>query len=176
MYEILDALYEHSQVGGLEGKKAMIDCSRVVHQAITNLQGEISTSGSKITVDPLPSVLAVETELMRLFQNLIGNAIKYREKQKSVKVHVGCRRDGNYWLFSVKDDGIGIKPDILETKIFEAGIGSRGHSTKDYPGTGFGLAFCKKVAERHGGRIWAESEVGKGSIFFFTIPADLPKE
>jgi light-regulated signal transduction histidine kinase (bacteriophytochrome) len=175
MYEILDALYEHSQVGGQEGNIAPIDCSRVVNQAITNLQGEITASGSEITMDPLPTVSAVETEVMRLFQNLIGNAIKYRESRKSVKVHVACRREGNYWLFSVKDDGIGFEPDKREL-IFETGVGSRLHSTKKYPGTGFGLSFCKKVAERHGGRIWAESEVGKGSTFFFTIPADLPKE
>ena len=175
MNEILNALYEHSQVGGREGNVTPVDCSAVVGKALANLQAEITASGSEVTMGPLPTVPAVEQEVMRLFQNLIGNALKYREENKPVKIQVAALGEGGHWLFSVADDGIGFDPTKRE-RIFEAGVKSRLHSTKKYPGTGFGLAFCKKVVERHGGRIWAESEPGKGSTFFFTLPAAPPAE
>ena len=175
MHEILDALYEVAQVGGRDGKVVPVDCALMVRKAIANLQAEIAASGSEVAVGPLPRAPAVETEVMRLFQNLIGNALKYREATKPVKVQVGARDEGGQWVLWVTDNGIGFEPDKRE-KIFEAGIKSRLHSPKKYPGTGFGLAFCKKVVERHGGRIWAESEPGKGSTFFFTLPADSPRE
>lgn len=172
MEEILTALYEHSQVGGRNGAVRATDCSQQVRKAIANLHKEITASGSEVSVvEPLPTVPAVEDEIMRLFQNLIGNAIKYREPGKAVKVRIGARREGACWLFWVADDGIGFPPDKKET-IFEAGVKSRLHGEEKYPGTGFGLAFCHKVAQRHGGQMKAESEPGKGSTFYFTLPAE----
>jgi chemotaxis family two-component system sensor kinase Cph1 len=113
----------------------------------------------------------VETELAQVFQNLVGNAIKFRE-ERPVEVHVGVSRQGDHWQFSVRDNGIGIDPDFLARKMFN--IFKRGHGEADYPGTGIGLALCKKVIEHHGGRIWAESTLGQGSTFHFTLPAELP--
>ena len=171
MQETLDELYAISLVGGLDGKMVPVDCSLEVRKAVANLQATITASSSEVVVGVLPTVFAVETEVMRLFQNLIGNAIKYREQNSSVLVQVEARREGNFWLFSVADNGIGFDPSKKE-KIFHAGVGAR--LNNKYPGTGFGLSFCKKVVERHGGRIWADSEPGKGSTFFFTLPADPP--
>ena len=107
-----------------------------------------------------------EAQLSRLFQNLIGNAIKFRGKEP-LKIHISAHREKNEWIFSVRDSGIGIDPEQAE-RIFA--VFQRLHSREDYPGTGIGLAICKRIVESHGGRIWVESKPGTGATFYFTIP------
>ena len=128
----------------------------------------LQESAAAVSADPLPTVQASETQLILLFQNLIGNAVKFAAADRPVQVHVSALRRGDDWLFSVRDNGIGIEPQYLK-KIFE--LGERLHSRRHYPGTGFGLAICEKIVEGHGGKIWAESQPGQGSTFCFTLPA-----
>jgi signal transduction histidine kinase len=135
--------------------------------ALANLTAAISRSGASITYDPLPAVRVREIHLQQIFQNLIGNAIKYR-RDEPLRTHVSVERKDGYWLFSVKDNGIGIAQEYKE-QIF--GLFKRLHTNRRYPGTGIGLAICQRIAERYRGRIWVESELGKGSVFFFTVPA-----
>jgi two-component system CheB/CheR fusion protein len=149
---------------------AAIDCGAVLTKALLNLQAAVAQSGATVTSDPLPTVVAEEVLLMQLFQNLISNSIKYRGEEKP-RIHVSAERDGKEWLFAVRDNGIGIDPRDAE-RVF--GMFKRLHGS-EIPGTGIGLALCKKVVERQGGRIWVESETGRGATFKFTIPGR-PKE
>jgi len=162
------------------------DCENVFDRAINNLQTAIKESSTTVTHDPLPTVTADRGQLEQLFQNLIGNANKFCERRKSTPcIHVSCERIeesaipvtksgiDNGWIFSVKDNGIGIEPEQVE-RIF--GIFQRLHTREQYSGSGIGLSVCRKIVERHGGRIWVESEVGKGSTFFFTIPGEKNEE
>ncbi|MEE9459134.1 MAG: ATP-binding protein, partial [Candidatus Bathyarchaeia archaeon] len=142
------------------------DCSAVLDQVITNLQIVIEENGVVITRDALPTVLADANQLIRLFQNFISNAVKFRSKE-SPQIHISAKKKKNEWIFSVRDNGIGIAPEYFE-RIFV--IFQRLHGREEYPGTGIGLAVSKRIVERHGGRIWVESEPGKGSTFYFTIP------
>jgi chemotaxis family two-component system sensor kinase Cph1 len=119
-----------------------------------------------VTSDHLPSIMADETQMVQLFQNLIGNASKYHG-DRPPQIHVSARQEKDNWLFSVKDNGIGIDPAQKE-RIFV--VFQRLHQKSEYPGTGIGLAVCKRIVERHGGRIWVESNPDAGSIFYFTIP------
>jgi len=145
-----------------------VDCNNVSDKAIQILQGPIKESGAKITHDPLPTVMAEETPLTLLFQNLIGNAIKYHRNGETPHVHVSARREAGFWRFSVADNGIGIETQYLKT-IFAPF--KRLHSLEEYSGSGIGLAICQKIVERCGGEIWAESSYGQGSTFHFTLPA-----
>lgn len=144
-----------------------VDAGEALGRALTNLTAAIESSGASITHAPLPWVHMHEFQLEQLFQNLIGNAIRYRN-QEAPRVHVTAERNGENWKFSVRDNGIGIGARYHD-QIF--GIFKRLHSSSDYPGTGMGLAICKRIVERTGGRIWVESEVGRGSTFLFTLPA-----
>src|SRR5579884_1340785 len=143
------------------------DCSVVLGIALQHLQFNIEEAGASISFDPLPVVSGDEPLLVQLFENLIGNALKYCRTKP--QVHVASQRQGNDWLFSVRDNGIGIAPEFHE-RIF--GMFQRLHRREEYGGSGIGLAICKRIVERHGGRIWVESELGRGATFFFTLPAN----
>jgi signal transduction histidine kinase len=139
--------------------------------ALDNLKGGIEESGAVVTHDPLPTVIGDERQLLHLLQNLLSNAIKFR-KQDPPLVHISAEKGEREWLFSVRDNGIGIDPQYAE-RIFI--IFQRLHTNAEYPGTGIGLSLCKKIVERHGGRIWVESQLGQGATFYFTLPVrDMP--
>ncbi len=167
MQILINDLLTFSRVGTKGKEFAPVDCEAVFGRTIAGLAMAVQESGAKITHDPLPTVMADDTQLEQLFQNLIGNAIKYRNS-KPPQIYVTCERAGQDWLFTVKDDGIGIDPKEAE-KIFV--IFKRLHSREEFEGSGIGLAVCKKIVERHGGRIWVESELGKGATFYFTLRA-----
>lgn len=134
--------------------------------AISNLQNSIEDAKAVVTVETLPQVLGDPTQLAQLFQNLISNAVKYRNKKAPI-VRVAAKPDGGDWIFSVQDNGIGVDPQFFE-RIFR--VFQRLHTRKEYPGTGIGLALCRRIVERHGGKIWVESQPAHGSTFLFTIP------
>jgi signal transduction histidine kinase len=163
---LIKDLLEYSQVGTRGIQLKPMDSELAVAQALTNLKAEIEEKNAVITYDTLPKVIADSSQLSRLFQNLIGNAVKFC-REKLPKVHISAERKGHQWLFSVHDNGIGIDP-YNQDRIFV--IFQRLHTGAEYEGTGIGLAICKRIVERHGGSIWVESEPGKGSTFYFTIP------
>jgi PAS domain S-box-containing protein len=165
MEALLGDLLAYTQVANAE-PDASVDGGAVLEKALQNLAAGIAESGAVITRDVLPPLFGQESHYVQLFQNLIGNAIKYRGEQ-TPRVHVGVTEKGGDWLFSVRDNGIGIERQYAQ-KIF--GLFKRLHG-KDIPGTGIGLAICSRVVERYGGRIWVESEPGQGAVFFFTLPA-----
>jgi PAS domain S-box-containing protein len=167
MRALINDLLAYSRLDSRAAPAEPTDATGALQRALENLEVAIRESGAVITHDPMPVVTAEPTQLMQLFQNLIGNAIKYRA-ERTPEIHIGARRTGGEWLFWVRDNGIGIEPQYFE-RIF--GIFQRLHTRAEYSGTGIGLAVCKKIVERHGGRIWVESEPGKGSTFYFTLPA-----
>jgi len=165
MQVLIKDLLEYSQVSTKGRKLKPMDSSLAVAQALVNLKTAIEESGAVVTHDALPIVMADSSQLSRLFQNLIGNSIKFC-REEPPEIHISAKQKENGWVFSIKDNGIGINPQNSE-RIFA--IFQRLHGY-EYPGTGIGLALCRKIVERHGGRIWAESELGKGATFYFTIP------
>jgi light-regulated signal transduction histidine kinase (bacteriophytochrome) len=167
MQQLINDLLAYSRVSTQGKPFEFTNGEDIFNHAYQNLKIAIEESGAKVTHDALPAVMADVVQMERLFQNLIGNAIKYRDKQTAPIVHVSSERKGDEWVFSVRDNGIGIDPKYHD-KIF--GIFQRLHTREEYSGTGIGLAVCKKIVERHKGRIWVESEEGKGSTFYFTMP------
>lgn len=166
MQRLINDLLAYSRVGTRGKSFKPADGNVILREAQDNLMKAVEESGAVITQDPLPMVLGDEVQLIQLFQNLIANAIKFRG-QASPEIHVAAEIRGPEWVFAVKDNGIGIAPEHQE-RIFS--IFQRLHHRSEYPGTGIGLAICKKIVERHGGRIWVESQPGKGSTFYFSIP------
>jgi light-regulated signal transduction histidine kinase (bacteriophytochrome) len=164
---LINDLLTYSRVTTRGKPFAPTDCTAVLEHALANLRIAIEESSAVVTHDELPTVMADATQMTRLLQNLIGNAIKFRQGTNKPEIHVGVGQTDGEWVFSVRDNGIGIAQEHFE-RIFM--IFQRLHSHAEYAGTGIGLAVCKKIVERHGGRIWVESELGKGSTFFFTIP------
>lgn len=165
MQTLIDDLLEYSRVGRNQRPFQPTDCDRVVEQALTNLQAAVRETKAVITYSDLPAITGDFSQLVQLFQNLIGNAIKYRHEAPPVIRITACKSEDN-WLFSVADNGIGIAPQHQE-RIFQ--IFQRLHTQKEYSGTGIGLAICQKIVQRHGGSIWVESEPGQGSTFYFTV-------
>jgi signal transduction histidine kinase len=172
MQTLIQNLLAYSRLGRRGQPFAATDGNVVLKQALDNLQEAIEASGAVVTSDPLPLVLADEIQLAQLFQNLIGNAIKFHGAIKPL-IHVRAESNGTEWIFSVRDNGIGIDPQFAQ-RIFV--IFQRLHSRHEYPGTGIGLAICKKIVERHGGRIWMESQLGQGTTFQFTLPYSVETE
>jgi PAS domain S-box-containing protein len=166
MQRLINDLLAYSRVGTRAKAIEPTDCTAVLDQALANLKAAIERRGAVVTHDPLPTVMADDLQLVQLFQNLIGNAIKF-QVEKVPRVHISAEHRGNEWVFAVRDNGIGIDPQYAE-RIFV--IFQRLHTREEYHGTGIGLAICKKIVERRGGRIWVESQPGMGSTFYFTIP------
>jgi signal transduction histidine kinase len=167
MQLLIQDLLTYSRVGRLQKELAPVDCESVLTQILRSLQPLIEESKALVTHDPLPTLPADAGQFAQLFQNLIANAIKFHGDQ-APQVHITARRDEHDWVFSVHDNGIGIEPQYAE-RIFR--MFQRLHSREAYPGTGIGLAICQKIVQRHGGRIWVESQIGQGATFSFTIPA-----
>ena len=171
MWKLINDLLTYSRVGMRGNELEPTDSEATLVQSVNDLKVAIEENGALVTHDPLPMVMADRPQLGQLFQNLIGNAIKFRSKEPP-RVHISASRNGNGWTFSVKDNGIGIAPEYSE-RIFV--IFQRLHNREEYTGTGIGLAVCKKIVDRHGGRIWVKSEVGKGATFYFILPAAKPE-
>ncbi len=167
MQNLINDLLAFSRVGTRAKDFALTDCEKVLEAALQNLQPAIVENHAEITRDPLPKVMADDVQMVQVFQNLIANAIKFRQKDAALRIHISSRPEGRQFLFSVSDNGIGIAPEHYE-KVFQ--IFQRLHPRDEYQGSGIGLAVCKKNIERHGGRIWVESAPDKGSIFYFSLP------
>lgn len=170
MRDLIDGLLMLSRVHTTTDSLAPTDTEDVLHQVCSNLEHTIRSSGARIDHGHLPVVCGHSQMLIHLFQNLVSNALKFSSGQSPV-VHVSAKRNGDDWVFSVHDDGIGIDSHHFE-RIFQ--LFQRLHTREEYTGTGLGLAICQKIIDQHGGRIWVESSPGKGSTFFFTLPAVLP--
>lgn len=166
MQILINDLLDYSRVGRRGKLFQPTECQQVVSQAKANLQVAIRESHAQIRSDNLPQVMGDCTQLVQLFQNLLSNAIKYR-RDDPPRIQITAKPRSSAWLFAVQDNGIGIDPKHLERIFF---IFQRLHHREEYPGSGIGLAICKKIVERHGGQIWVESEPEKGSIFHFTLP------
>jgi light-regulated signal transduction histidine kinase (bacteriophytochrome) len=172
MQTLIRDLLVFSRVSRTGSATKVIDCNTIVSLALKNLQSAVRESGAVISCDPLPSILCNKVQFLQLFQNLIGNAIKFHSSEKPA-IHISATRTGSEWLFAVSDNGIGIESASAEV-IFS--VFRRLHTNSEYPGTGIGLAICKKVVEQHGGKIWVESAEGRGSNFRFTLPVRAGEE
>jgi signal transduction histidine kinase len=170
MQALINDLLALSRVNSRGAEFTLTDCEGVIGRVLHDLDASIRASDALVECDALPTVTADERQLAQLFQNLLGNALKFRAEE-TPRVRLRAEQQQGVWLFSVQDNGIGIDPEHAD-KIFV--LFQRLHSRQKYEGTGIGLAICKKIVERHGGRIWVESEPGKGSTFKFTLPVTQP--
>ncbi len=167
MSNLIDALLSYARVTTRAKPMAATDCSVLMERIISDLKVRITESAGEVTYEKLPTIVADDAQITQLFQNLIQNALKFKGEQPP-KVHVSARPEGDEWLFLVRDNGIGLEMKFAE-RIFA--IFQRLHTRSSYTGTGIGLSVCKKIVERHHGRIWVESEPGQGASFYFTLPA-----
>jgi PAS domain S-box-containing protein len=166
MQAMIDDLLTYSRVEMSTKPLSPVDMGEVLAVVLKDLRVSIQESGASVTSDSLPTIAADRAQMVLLIGNIVGNAIKYRS-EAAPQVHVSARGDAGEWEFSIEDNGIGIDPRYQD-RLFT--MFQRLHTRDDYPGTGIGLAIAKKIVERHGGRIWFESQLGKGTIFYFTIP------
>jgi len=167
MHVLLNDMLAYSRVTDTNGRPmAPSDCEMILKTAIMNLEASIKENEAEITHAPLPTLVADDVQLTQLFQNLIGNAIKYRSAD-APRIHISATEDGRQWRFAIHDNGIGIEEQYKE-QVF--GLFKRLHSQREYEGTSIGLAICQKIIQRYQGRIWVESCPGEGSTFFFTVP------
>ncbi len=167
MTQLIEDLLTYSRVDRAESEFVEVNCNIIVHQVLNRLSSAIAARDAEITVDNLPDVYANPLQLGQLFQNLIENALKYQREGVVPSVYISAHSENQKWIFSCRDNGIGIEPDYFE-QIFYAF--KRLHSQSQYEGTGIGLAVCKKIVQRHGGSIWLESHYGEGSKFLFSLP------
>jgi light-regulated signal transduction histidine kinase (bacteriophytochrome) len=166
MKQLIEDLLAYSRVGTKGRDFKIVELERSVRRAIANLKAAIDESGASVSYDPLPTLPADEVQLAQVFQNLMGNALKFRS-QAAPRIHVSVAEKPEAWEIGVRDNGIGIEPQYFE-RIFM--VFQRLHNKGEYPGTGIGLAIVKKVIERHGGHVRVESTLGEGSAFIFTLP------
>ena len=166
MQRLINDLLAYSRVGTRGKPFKPVDSKVILGEATDNLTKAIEESGAVITQDALPLVMGDEVQLLQVFQNLIANAIKFHGPEPP-QIQVKTERRNHEWVFAIQDNGIGIAPEH-QKRIFA--IFQRLHHRSEYPGTGIGLAICKKIVERHGGRIWVESQLAKGSTFYFSLP------
>lgn len=169
MQKLINDLLIYSRVSTHARSYQQVDISTVLGHVINNLQMLIEENTAIITNDEMPTVWAEETQMVQVFQNLIGNAIKFRKKTETPLIHISCTRKKNTLEFSVRDNGIGIDMQYQE-RVFT--IFQRLHSAKDYAGTGIGLSINKRIVTRHGGKIWFESDGHDGTTFYFTLPGE----
>jgi signal transduction histidine kinase len=167
MQSLIHDLLEYSRIGTKGNPPQSTNVKEVLDKAILNLHKSVEESGATVQAQNLPVVRMDPIQLEQLLQNLVGNALKFRSKISHPEITVSSSRGAGHWLLCVQDNGIGIDPRFAE-RIFL--IFQRLHTRNEYPGTGIGLALCKKIVERHGGKIWVESKPGEGASFFFTIP------
>lgn len=172
MQQLITDLLNYSRVGTRGRPFMKVDLEAVLDRALANLKEVVRESDAHITHEPLPEIVGDETHLMQLFQNLIGNAVKFSGERRP-KIDISVRQADGHWRFAVSDNGIGIDRKYWD-KLFV--IFQRLHTRQKYTGNGIGLAICKKIVERHGGKIWLDSKLGTGTTFFFTIKGDLPEE
>jgi light-regulated signal transduction histidine kinase (bacteriophytochrome) len=166
MKRLIEDLLLYSRAGKGPPPEHEFPSEEALREALNNLHAAIGESHALVTYDPLPMVLAANSQLVQTFQNLIGNAIKYRG-DATPQIHISARRTDQEWIFSVADNGIGIEARFYE-RVFE--VFQRLHGRGEYEGTGIGLAICKRILQQQGGRIWVESTVGQGSTFYFSLP------
>jgi PAS domain S-box-containing protein len=166
MQDLINDLLTYSRVGTLELQPETVDTGRLIDDVVRDLATALEESGGRVEHTDLPLVHGDPTQLRQLFQNLIANAVKFHGERQP-HVSITATASDRVWTFAVRDNGIGIEPQYLE-RIFV--LFQRLHTRADYPGTGIGLAICKKIVQRHGGRIWLESQPGQGTTFFFTLP------
>lgn len=165
---LIKDLLAYSRISTYAKPPKITNLEKILKNVLFNLQESIKENGVIITYDELPNLIIDHAQILQLFQNLISNAIKF-QREKPPKIHISAKKIEKEWLFSIKDNGIGIDPKYF-ARIFN--IFQRLHTRDEYPGSGIGLAVCKRIVQRYGGQIWLKSELGKGSIFLFTIPIE----
>ncbi len=169
MSALVKDLLAYARLATEEERPSSVALDEDLEAALTHLDQAIEESGASVTHDPLPTLQVDRGQMVRLFQNLVGNAVKYRKPGQPSKVHIGAAQKGSEWVISIRDNGIGFDPKYASS-IFAPF--KRLHTSDEYPGTGVGLAICRRIVQAQGGRIWAESKPGEGTTFFFTLPVE----